>query len=329
MAEKIGVTYELVSSTALEMITSGVKPTVRGVLNVTGGKTEKVSGFLRDFFDKRDAEVSKMADELGSGSIAALLASEIRVVVDRKTKSLSDIVERQKEQLAEMVELLDEKETECNHRTKLAEAQSLQSTSESNEKVKLATDRIEIAVAAKDIAETELVKIQTESQIEIEKIKNDSDALVKAAEQKSTVLVDSARSEADALVKAANIQIDKAESETKTLRQQVKDFTKDEAKHEIEQAQFEQAKTTLNQLQVEVAETKTLVVQLQTEKNAFVKDATRLEGDLVSAKETNQKLSQAQTQLIETQKQLSQIQHDLAQSQRERDSLSQALASKT
>ncbi len=125
MADSTGVNYEQVSSVVLDMLSSGVKPTVRGVIKITGGKTETVSGLLRDFHDKRDAEVSKMADELGSGSIASLLANEIQIVVDRKTKALTKIVDRQKEQIAEMIELLDEKkESDCKHRIELAEAQS-------------------------------------------------------------------------------------------------------------------------------------------------------------------------------------------------------------
>ena len=326
MTESKGINFDHVSSVALDMLSSGVKPTVRGVLKVTGGKTETVSGLLRDFFDKRDAEVSKMADELGSGAIASLLANEIQVVVDRKTKALAEIVERQKEQIAEMIELLDEKEGDCVHRIELAQAQSIQVINESNEKVKVATARIETAESAQLFAQQELSKVNTETKNEIETVKNDSEVLVNAAEQKTTVLVDSAKSEAEALVNAANKQIDKAVSETKTLRQQVKEFTIDQAKHEIEQAQFEQTRTNINQLQIEIAEQKTLIVQLQTERNAFVKDTERLERDLVDTKDKAEKLSQAQTQLVELQKQLSQSQHELSQSQRERDSLSQALA---
>ena len=138
MADSTGVNYEQVSSVVLDMLSSGVKPTVRGVIKITGGKTETVSGLLRDFHDKRDAEVSKMADELGSGSIASLLANEIQIVVDRKTKALTKIVDRQKEQIAEMIELLDEKESDCKHRIELAEAQSKTAIDDAIEKTKVA-----------------------------------------------------------------------------------------------------------------------------------------------------------------------------------------------
>jgi hypothetical protein len=337
MTISTGVNFDQVSSVALDMLSNGVKPTVRGVIKVTGGKTETVSGLLRDFFDKRDADVSKMAGELGSSSIAAILASEIQIVVDSKTKSLSEIVERQKSQIAEMVELLNEKETDCQHRAELAEAQSKLAIDDAAEKVKVANERIETAEQAKSQADKELDKVRTESnsaidtanksaQQAIEIATNNADALVVTAEQKATILVDSAKGEADALVKAATTQIDKAEAETKTLRLQVKDLMIDQAKHELEQAQFDQAKSRLEQQQIDIAEQKTLVVQLQTEQRAFVKDTTRLEGDLVNAKENAAKLSQAQTQLVEMQKQLSQAQHDLSQSERERDSLALAVA---
>jgi|GEM_PF-3476752 len=326
MANSTGVNYEQVSSVVLDMLSSGVKPTVRGVIKITGGKTETVSGLLRDFHDKRDAEVSKMADELGSGSIAALLANEIQLVVDRKTNALTDIVERQKQQIAEIIELLDEKESDCKHRVELAEAQSKQTSDDAIEKIKIATERSGKSEASKVVAEQALIKVESDTQIQIEKTNTNAETEVKAAEQKAITLIDSAKSEANALVKAANKQVDKAESETITLRQQVKELSVDQAKHEIEQTQFVQAKNSINQLQIAVAESKTLVVQLQTEKIAFIKDAKRLESDLVETKGKADKLSQAQTHLVELQKQLSQAQTDLSQSNREIDTLSRALS---
>lgn len=315
MTEKTGVSFDQVSSALLDMIANGVKPTVRKVMAVTGGKTETVSGLVRDFFDKRDADVSKMADELGSSAIAELLASEIHNVVERKNKTFAEIIERQKAQIAEMVELLDEKESECIHRIELAEAKSTQAINDANDKAKAATNRIETAETARELAEQKLLKVETETKAEVE-----------AAKNKAETLIEAEKKEADALVKAATIQIDKAQSETDSLRAQVKDLTIDQAKHEIEQAQFEQTKDILNKQQAEIADQKTLIVQLQTEKNAFVKDTTRLESDLENAKVTSENLSQAKTQLVEMQKQLSQTQTDLSQSERERESLSQALA---
>lgn len=306
MSDTKGITFEQVSKVALEMIANGVKPTVRSVLNLTGGKTETVAGFLRDFHDKRDHEVSKMADELGSSAIASLLANEVQSVVDRKTKSIHEIVERQKEQLAEMIELLDQKESECNHKVELIEAKSAQAINEAQDKVKSFSERIKEAELAKEQAESALLKTQSES----------------------IAQVDAAEKKASALVEAANNQINKAESETATLRQQVKELSIDQAKREIEQAELVQLKEKVNQLQIELAEQKTSVVQLKTENQNFTKDTKRLERDLINAKETELNLSKAQGQLVELQKQLSQAQRDLSQAEREISSLSQALTSK-
>ena len=337
IASSTGISFEQVSSVALDMLSSGIKPTVRNVLKLTGGKTETVSGYLRDFHNKRDAEVSKMADELGSGAIASLLASEIQIVVDRKTKSLTDIVERQKDQIAEMIELLDEKQVSCDHDIKLTESKSIQIVDEATNKVKIVSERIVIAETEKEQAEKVSIKVQDESKrlvVEanenaerlIDSIKKDADMLVKTADQKSSVLVEASKSEANALVKAANVQMNNAISETQTLRQQVKELTIEQAKYEIEQEQYVQSKEILNTQQIEIADQKTNVVKLQTEKLAFIKDTERLELDLTNAKSVVDKFSQAQAELVSLQKQLSQSQYDLSQSQRERDSLSQALA---
>ncbi len=72
----VGVTFDQVEKVASEMMAKGIKPTVRGLMQVIGGKTETVTKYLRDFNDKRDAEVSRMADELGSSEIAKLLAGK-------------------------------------------------------------------------------------------------------------------------------------------------------------------------------------------------------------------------------------------------------------
>nr|AKN38538.1 hypothetical protein [Vibrio tasmaniensis] len=109
MAEQSGVTFEQVSKAATAMLTQGTKPSVRNVMQVTGGKTETVSKLLRDFHDKRNAEVIKMADELGSSKIAELLADEMQSVVERKTASLQQMISDQKAQLDEAIELLEEK----------------------------------------------------------------------------------------------------------------------------------------------------------------------------------------------------------------------------
>lgn len=145
MAEQYGVTFEQVSKAAMAMLNQGTKPSVRGVMQVTGGKTETVSKYLRDFNDKRNADVLKMADELGCSRIAQLLADEMQSVVERKTASLQQMLADQKIQLDEVIELLEEKERECQHRIELAEAKAVQAIADANHKVEKALERVETA----------------------------------------------------------------------------------------------------------------------------------------------------------------------------------------
>ena len=143
------------------------------------------------------------------------------------------------------------------------------------------SERIVIAETEKEQAEKVSIKVQDESKrlvVEanenaerlIDSIKKDADMLVKTADQKSSVLVEASKSEANALVKAANVQMNNAISETQTLRQQVKELTIEQAKYEIEQEQYVQSKEILNTQQIEIADQKTNVVKLQTEKLAFI-----------------------------------------------------------
>ena len=311
------ITFEYIEKVASQMISQGIRPTVRGVIGVTGGKTETISGLLRDFFDKRDSEVSKMADELGSSAIAKLLAGEVQSVVDRKTADLNDIVFRQKEQITESIGLLEEKERDCNHRADMAEAKSSQAITEAREKINKANTKLEESEDARKAAVDNSKHHKAEAENAIQ-----------AAEQKIETLVVAAKSEADSLVKASNKQLEKMEAETTGLREQVKNLTVNEARREIEQEQFEATKTQLVKIQNQLAEQKTLVVQLQTENTGYKKDASRLEREVIEARETANKYANAQTQLIDCQKQITQLNSDLTVSNRERESLSRALSIK-
>ena len=91
-----GITFEQIEKIASEMLVQGVKPTVRGVIAVSGGKTAIVSKYLRDFFEKRDNVVASMADEIGSGNIAQLIASQMQVIVEKRSAELTQINQRQK-----------------------------------------------------------------------------------------------------------------------------------------------------------------------------------------------------------------------------------------
>lgn len=316
MAEQSGVTFEQVSKAATAMLTQGTKPSVRGVMQVTGGKTETVSKLLRDFNDKRNAEVLKMADELGSSKIAQLLADEVQSVVERKTASLQQMISDQKAQLDEAIELLEEKEKDCQHRIEMAEAKATQTINEANDKATKAIERVDVAeLAAK------------EASAAIEQAKQDADKAVSDIENKCDLLVTNSKSEADSLVNAANRRTDKAEQESAGLREQVTLLTVDQAKREIEKAQhektLEQHSITLNEL----ADKRTLIVQLQTQEESRQSEINRLTNELVDVKADSKLLAAAQGQLVELQRQISQLQSDLALSERERESLSVALRS--
>ena len=315
MSDKQTVTYEMVSKTAVEMIANGGKPSIRGIQKLIGGRTENVSAYLKEFFDKRDSEVLKMADELGSSAIASTLASQIQLVVDKQTQAQSEIIKRLKEQLAEQIELAEEKETECKRREDIAEANSLKAIAEAEDKIKVTSEKLKEALESKELMERELIQVKEESK-----------ASVDAAEKKAELLIEAAKKEAGSLVEAANDQINKAQAEAQTLSQQVKELSIDQAKHDMEKSAFEDGKEALSQLQIDLAEQKTLVVQLQTEKQAFEKDTKRLESDVANAKETEKKLTEVQTQLVEVQKQSSQFERELNQAQREVDTLKVALS---
>ena len=83
-----------------------------------------------------------MADELGSSAIASTLASQIQLVVDKQTQGQAEIIERLKGQLAEQIELAEEKEAECKRREDLAEANSLKAISEAEEKIKATSEKL-------------------------------------------------------------------------------------------------------------------------------------------------------------------------------------------
>ena len=312
--QKAAITFEQVEKVASQMIAQGVKPSVRNVITVTGGKTENISKFLRDFFEKRKAEVSKMADEIGSSTIANLLASEIQVVVDRKTAALQEIIVSQKAELDELVELLHEKEKECVHRVDMAEAQAAKAVRAAEESVEKANERAENAETLCSDAESTVQAAQVEAQ-----------DMVSAIEQKTEILIETARSEADSLVRAADKRVDKAEQEAESLREQVKGLSIDQAKREIEQVQHKTAQEELIALRQALSDQKTQVVQLQTQKENQDKETGRLTSELQEVKQDAKALGKTQGQLVEAQTQISQIKNELALSERERESLSLAL----
>lgn len=314
MAEQTGVTFEQVSRAATAMLAQGTKPSVRGVMQVTGGKTETVSKYLRDFNDKRNAEVLKMADELGSSTIAQLLADEMQNVVSRKTANLQHMLSDQKAQLDEAIDLLDEKEKDCQYRIDMAEAEAKLLINEANEKLAKMQSRLEAAEQAKEDAE--FLSEQT--------IKSTNEDIA-ATEKKCDLLITNAKNEAQALVDAADRRADKAENEAASLREQVKALSIEQAKREIEQAQHEKTLEQHNLTLNELAKERTRLVQLETKEESRHAEISRLSEELIDAKATSKQLASAQGQMVELQKQLSQLQSELHLAERERDSLSLAL----
>ena len=317
MAEQNGVTFDQVSKAATSMLSKGITPTVRNVIAVTGGRTETVSELLRDYNDKRNAEVLKMANELGSSAIAKLLASEVQSVVDRKTEQLQTMFIELKEQRDELIELMSEQEQQATHRVEMAEARATQAIAAANEKTVKAEERAEQA-EAKSI---EAIKIT-------EQAKQNAAESIKASETKAELLISNAKSEAELLVNAANKRADKAEQEAVSLREQVKLLSIEQAKRDIEQAQYQQTLIAHQKSVAELADERTKNARLQIQFENQGAEILRITSEIQELRADSKQFSLLQGQHIELQKQLTQSQHDLSQSERERESLSVMLRSK-
>jgi len=312
-----GISFEAVEKIASGMLMQGVKPTVRGVISVSGGKTEVVSKHLRDFFDKRDTDVSKMADEIGSSSVAKLIAGEIHIIVDKRTSELSDINMRQKDQIDELVELLQEKVLESD---------------------KIKKEALESVELSKKETTEKIEKITFEAANKIKKAESEAESAIEGrrqAELKSTEIdliaknsVEASKEQANALVKVANTSAEQAKQETKLLREQVKSLSIDEAKRDIEKAEYEKIKQLFERLRLDHAEQKTEVVIHTSENKALSKDILRLENENKEYKQLNKELTKSQTQLVEAQKTITGLNSDMSLLERERESLTSALSQK-
>lgn len=281
------------------MLAQGVKPTVRGLMQVIGGKTETVTKHLRDFNEKRDAEVSRMADELGSSEIAKLLASEVQLTVDRRTLAQKSIIDRLKEDLTETIELLDEKENECQRRVALAEEKAGQVVIDADRKIAQALEQTKNA-DEKRIAAEALIK----------KTLQETSSQLQAEQQKAQMQVESAQERAEALINAANERASQAEAETKALREQVKLLTVDEAKRQLELDQYEAAQRQLSELRSQLTEQGNALAKLQSQNEQFKDDRedlkARLQQSTESIKSEATKLEEARRLLDETRNLLSQ-----------------------
>ena len=312
---KNGVTFEDVEKVASRMLAQGIKPSVRDVRKLTGGRNETVAEYLNNFNAKRDLDVSKLADEIGSSAIGKLIASEVQSIVERRTSSLSEIQVRQKDQIEELIDLLKENERECSDSVALAVAQRATAINEANSKIEKHIDKANNADQDNSLAQELLLQI-----------KIDTDTTIASVELKTQAQIKASETQAQSLVAAANKQTDKAESETVSLREQVKLLSIDQARHELEKEQLAQAQRKLDDLLTELAEIKTSNVRFESQTASLEKDALRLNNDLIEFKEQATQLPKAQAQLVETQKQISVLQQELSQSERERESLSRALA---
>lgn len=312
-----GISFEVVERIASDMLMQGVKPTVRGVISVSGGKTEVVSKHLRDFFNKRDTDVAKMADEIGSSSVAKLIAGEIQIIVDKKTAELSQINTRQKEQIDEFVELLEEKVSESEKIKK--EALEIVETSKKETAEKI--EKITLDTA------TKVKKIEAEAKSAIE-AKREIEVKIAEIELTTKNSIEASKEQASALIDVANKAAQQAEQEAKLLREQVKSLSIDEAKRDIEKAELLKTKQLFEELRLKYAELNTEVVMHASENKALLKEIARLEDENKTYKELDKELMKSQTQLIESQKNITELSSKLSLMERERESLTSALAQK-
>jgi len=331
------LTFEDVQKAATAMLVSGITPSIRSIRRITGGRTETVGEHLESFNKKRDLEVAKIADQIGSSEIGKLLASEIQNVVDRRTGDINEICQRQSIQIEEYISILKESEEECSDRVRAsetdcanrittAEANASKLISEANTKVASYVEEIRLAEEEKEHAVAELAKVKMETGRAIESNAIAAQSQVEAAEAQAKTLIGAAKAEANSLVIAANKQTGKAEAETILLREQVSLLSISQAKSQLEKEQLTQTLLQLDTARDTIAELNTKKVQLEAQKESLEKDSNRLNTDLIEMKTQANELPRVQAQLIETTKSLSQANHDLSQSEREKDSLSRALA---
>jgi hypothetical protein len=243
------------------------------------------------------------------------LASEVQTVVYRKTEEIQNHLQEVCEQRDELIDLLKETQQDSNHKIEMAEAKATQVINEAGIKERQANERAEEAEIKAN-----------EYRVAAEEAKKESTAAIKAAESKAELLIANAKSEADSLVAAANKRADKAEQETATLREQVKSLSIEEAKREIEKAQYLQTQDAHQQSMIQLAEERTNRAKLQIQYDSQAADIKRLTSELAELRGDSKQLAVLQGQFIELQKQFTQSQRELAQSEREKESLTLALS---
>ncbi|WP_052501569.1 DNA-binding protein [Thiomicrospira microaerophila] len=238
------LSYNQVEKTASEMLANGIRPTVRGVMSVIGGKTETVSKYLRDFFEKRDQEVASMANQIGSTEIAKLIASEIHTLVEKRTHEIAGVAQRQKQQINELVELLEAKQEEINQIT--SQSQSL------------------------------IEQTQSEAQAKIDTLMNQLNQ-AKQAEHDAAHKIQAAQDKATTLIEAADARAHKYETEALTYRDEIQKLNIEKARYQVEQKECMSVRTKYEKLVELQNQTHSELIEARAEQRALNKDLARLE----------------------------------------------------
>lgn len=255
MAKESSVSFDDISRVASEMLLNGIMPTVRTVINQTGGKTSSVSQFLKDFFAKREMEINSVANEIGSTNMGKILAAEVQSLVHKKTEELQQSKTSTETLLEESIGLLKDNERELE----LFKAKTDKELEEIKE------DAInKISLANLKVAKAE--KLQASHEKTMSELQESLKSSIKVAEQK-----------ASALIESADKRTLQAEQETATLRLQVKDLSIDEATRKIERTQYEKMEKALNAIILEKSDQNSVIVRLETEKEYLMKDISRLD----------------------------------------------------
>lgn len=277
-SQKGTVTYDRVAEVATAMLANGLTPTVRSVLEVTGGKTTNVSAFLSEFMKKQDEQVLKLAETLGSGEVAKLLAAEIQNGIIQRTAAQGKIIESQAARIEELQQLLEQTAADAEAE-RLEAAKSIeQAKAEAAEQVQAAASRADAARARADEAVSEAQR----------------------AQQGAAASVDAARTAQE-----------KAENEAQSLREQVKQLSIDAAKRELLQAESEQNREQLAALRLEHAQRNTDLAEQRAELRAAQKEITRLEGVEHDARKGAADLVRSQAELVQMSKRISELEKAL------------------
>lgn len=301
--EKATITYERVAEVANNMIVNNDEPSVAKVIAVTGGKRHTVMEFLRVWKERRNQDVQRLANDIGSSKIGQLIASEISIMLDKSNSASLKTIECQKLEIEEYVQTIKELEQRNESEIALARLKSDEVIKASDEKVKQMSTQLEEAKQAK----------------------RDAEMAVKVAERKAETLIEAAGSEADKLVAAANTELDKSQSEARQLREQIKVLTIDEAKRELEKVELDRIRNELASHQTKIAELNSLLTQVQTQNESLIIEKDRNYSELQEMKVQANRAIELQTLLLAKEGQLGEVNSKLSQAERQVESLTRTI----